>query len=113
MAGPSSVPVFERFFRSVAQLKVDKCDVKRFRDFVDAMVDDIAIAGRNSARWNNRDVIAPMNTISSRAGSVDREPFSVSCTTTASSCPGSPTSSRTSVCRCTTIRGSCMIRSAR
>jgi hypothetical protein len=30
MAGPSSVPVFERFFRSVAQLKVDKSDVKRF-----------------------------------------------------------------------------------
>jgi hypothetical protein len=50
MAGPSSVPVFERFFRSVAQLKVDKSDVKRFREFVDGMVDDIAIAGRNSAR---------------------------------------------------------------
>src|SRR6185436_10738284 len=61
MAGPSSVPVFERFFRSVAQLKVDKSDVKRFREFVDEMVDDIAIAGRNSARWNDRDVIAPMD----------------------------------------------------
>ncbi|MBN9113658.1 MAG: DUF1931 family protein [Pseudonocardia sp.] len=61
MAGPSSVPVFERFFRSVAQLKVDKNDVKRFREFVDQMVDDIAIAGRNGARWNGRDVIAPMD----------------------------------------------------
>ena len=61
MAGPSSVPVFERFFRSVAQLKVDKSDVKRFREFVDEMVDGIAIAGRNSARWNDRDVIAPMD----------------------------------------------------
>ena len=61
MAGPSGVPVFERFFRSVAQLKVDKSDVKRFREFVDEMVDDIAIAGRNSARWNDRDVIAPMD----------------------------------------------------
>jgi hypothetical protein len=61
MAGPSSVPVFERFFRSVAQLKVDKNDVKRFREFVDEMVDSIAIAGRNSARWNDRDVIAPQD----------------------------------------------------
>ena len=61
MAGPSNVPVFERFFRSVAQLKVDKNDVKRFREFVDEMVDDIAITGRNSARWNGRDVIAPMD----------------------------------------------------
>src|SRR6185312_12652532 len=61
MAGPSSVPVFERFFRSVAQLKVDQSDVKRFREFVDEMVDDIAIAGRNSARWNAHDVIAPMD----------------------------------------------------
>ena len=61
MAGPSSVPVFERFFRSVAQLKVDKSDVKRFREFVDEIVDGIAVAGRNSARWNGRDVIAPMD----------------------------------------------------
>lgn len=61
MAGPSNVPVFERFFRSVAQLKVDRNDVKRFRDFVDEMVDDIAVAGRNSARAGGRDVIAPMD----------------------------------------------------
>src|SRR3954451_15360546 len=61
MAGPSGVPVFERFFRSVAQLKVDKNDVKRFREFVDGIIDDIAIAGRNSARANDRDVIAPMD----------------------------------------------------
>lgn len=61
MAGPSGVPVFERFFRSVAQLKVDKNDVKRFREFVDEMIDDIAVAGRNSARANGRDVIAPMD----------------------------------------------------
>src|SRR3954467_15695508 len=61
MAGPSGVPVFERFFRSVAQLKVDKNDVKRFREFVDGMIDDIATAGRNSARANDRDVIAPMD----------------------------------------------------
>ena len=61
MPRPSSVPVFERFFRSVASLQVDKNDLRRFRDFVDQQVDDIAIAGRNSASWNGRDVIAPQD----------------------------------------------------
>ena len=61
MAGPPGIPIFERFFRSAAQLKMDKNDIKRYREFVDAMIDDIAIAGRNCARWNARDVIAPMD----------------------------------------------------
>jgi Domain of unknown function (DUF1931) len=59
MSRPLGVPVFERFFRSVASIQIDKNDVRRFRDFVDQMIDDIAIAGRSSARWNGRDVIAP------------------------------------------------------
>jgi hypothetical protein len=57
MTHPSGIPVFERFFRSVASIKIDKNDVRRFREFVDEQIDDIAIAGRNSARWNGRDVI--------------------------------------------------------
>jgi Domain of unknown function (DUF1931) len=61
MAHPSGVPVFERFFRSVASIQIDKNDVRRFRDFVDQMIDDIAIAGRASAKWNRRDVIAPQD----------------------------------------------------
>ena len=61
MSRPLGVPVFERFFRSVASIQIDKNDVRRFRDFVDQMIDDIAIAGRNSARWNGRDVIAPQD----------------------------------------------------
>jgi len=61
MAHPSGVPVFERFFRSVASIQIDKNDVRRFRDFVDQMIDDIAIAGRASAKWNGRDVIAPQD----------------------------------------------------
>src|SRR6201985_2960984 len=40
---------------------MDKNDIKRYREFVEAMIDDIALAGRNSARWNDRDVIAPMD----------------------------------------------------
>jgi Domain of unknown function (DUF1931) len=58
MTHPSGIPVFERFFRSVASIKIDKNDVRRVREFVDEQIDDIAIAGRNSAKWNGRDVIA-------------------------------------------------------
>ena len=57
MTHPSGIPVFERFFRSVASIKIDKNDVRRFREFVDEEIDDIAIAGRNTAKWNGRDVI--------------------------------------------------------
>src|ERR1700733_8423203 len=57
MTHPSGIPAFERFFRSVASIKIDKNDVRRFREFVDEQIDDIAIAGRNSAKWNGRDVV--------------------------------------------------------
>lgn len=57
MTHPSGIAVFERFFRSVAGIKIDKNDVRRFREFIDEEIDDIAIAGRNSAKWNGRDVI--------------------------------------------------------
>ena len=49
--------MFQRFFRSVASIKIDKNDVRRFREFIDEEIDDIAIAGRNSATWNSRDVV--------------------------------------------------------
>jgi hypothetical protein len=58
---PSGVPVFERFFRSVASIDVDKNDIRRFRQFVDEQIDSIAIAGRNSAEWNGRDVVVPQD----------------------------------------------------
>jgi hypothetical protein len=54
---PSGIPVFQRFFRSVASIKIDKNDVRRFREFIDEEIDDIAISGRNSATWNRRDVV--------------------------------------------------------
>lgn len=57
MTHPSGIPVFQRFFRSAASIKIDKNDVKRFRAFIDEEIDDIAISGRNSARWNGRDII--------------------------------------------------------
>lgn len=57
MTHPSGIPVFERFFRSVGNITIDKNDVRRFRQFVDTQIDDIAVAARNSAKWNGRDVI--------------------------------------------------------
>ena len=55
------VPEVRRFFRAAGDVDVDKDDVKRYWQFVDEKVDDIAIAGRDSARWNGRDVIAPQD----------------------------------------------------
>ena len=57
MTHPSGIPAFERFFRSVASITIHKNGVRRFREFVDEQIDDIAIAGRNSAKWNGRDVV--------------------------------------------------------
>ena len=61
MTHPSAIPVFVRLFRSAASIDIDKNDVRRFRDFVDEQIDDLAIAGRNSAKWNGRDVISPQD----------------------------------------------------
>jgi hypothetical protein len=58
MAG---IPELKRFFRAAGNVDVDKDDVRRFREFVDERVDDLAIAGRDAARWNGRDVIAPQD----------------------------------------------------
>jgi hypothetical protein len=58
MAG---TPEVQRFFRAAGGIDVDKADVDRYRAFVDEKVDDLAIAGRNTARWNGRDVIAPQD----------------------------------------------------
>jgi hypothetical protein len=58
MAG---IPEVKRFFREAGDVDVDKSDIGRFRAFVDEKIDDLAIAGRDSARWNDRDVIAPQD----------------------------------------------------
>jgi hypothetical protein len=55
------VPEVRRFFRAGGDVDVDEDDVKRYWEFVDEKVDDIATAGRNSARWNGYDVIAPQD----------------------------------------------------
>jgi hypothetical protein len=58
MAG---IPEVQRFFREAGSVDIDTADVDRYRTFVDEKIDDIAIAGRDSARWNDRDVIAPQD----------------------------------------------------
>lgn len=57
MTHPSGIPLFQRFFRTVASIDIDKNDIRRFQAFVDELVDDIALAGRNTAKWNGRDVV--------------------------------------------------------
>ncbi|NMH99792.1 DUF1931 family protein [Pseudonocardia acidicola] len=52
---------FERFFRSVGSVDIDKGDLARYHDFVDEKIDDLAIAGRISATSNGRDVIEPQD----------------------------------------------------
>ena len=61
MTHPSGIPLFERFFRSAAGIKVDKNDLRRFQEFVDEQIDDFSIAGRDAAKWNGRDVIEPQD----------------------------------------------------
>jgi hypothetical protein len=61
MSHPTGIPLFERFFHSAAGIKVDKNDLRRFREFVDEQIDSIAIAGRDAAKWNGRDVIEPQD----------------------------------------------------
>jgi hypothetical protein len=58
MAG---IPGVQPFFRAAGCIDVDKADVNRFRAFVDEKVDDLAIAGRNTACCNGPDVIAPQD----------------------------------------------------
>lgn len=59
MTHPTGIRTIQRLFREAASVNVDKQDIRRYRTFVDTMIDDIAIAGRNSASWNGRDIIAP------------------------------------------------------
>ena len=50
---------FERFFRAVAGLDVDKDDLKRFGDFVDQQLYDLLLVAQAAARANRRDVVQP------------------------------------------------------
>ncbi|MFE2297061.1 DUF1931 family protein [Streptomyces sp. NPDC059445] len=53
------VSKFERFFRAAASLDVDKNDLKRYGDFVDAKLYDLMVVGQASAKANGRDTVEP------------------------------------------------------
>jgi hypothetical protein len=57
--GVMGIPRFERFFRSAAELDVDKDDLKRFSDFVFEQMYDMLIRAQANAKANLRDVIEP------------------------------------------------------
>jgi hypothetical protein len=55
------LPELERFFQVAGGVVADQGDVYRFRTFADEKVDAMAFAGRDAARANGRDVIAPQD----------------------------------------------------
>ncbi|MDQ1646570.1 MAG: hypothetical protein QOJ50_2754, partial [Cryptosporangiaceae bacterium] len=58
---PVAIAKFERFFRSAAELDVDKSDLDRYDEFVNDKVDDLLIRAGANAKANGRDVIAPQD----------------------------------------------------
>jgi hypothetical protein len=57
----TNIAKFERFFRTVASLDVDKQDLKRYGDFVNHKTYDLLIRGQAAARANGRDIIEPFD----------------------------------------------------
>jgi hypothetical protein len=50
---------FERFFREVEELDVDRQDAKRFEDFIHGKLADLLIMGEATASANGRDIVEP------------------------------------------------------
>jgi hypothetical protein len=57
----TGVAKFERFFRAVAGLDVDKDDLRRHDEFVNRKLVDLLIRGQAVAKANLRDVIEPFD----------------------------------------------------
>lgn len=53
------VSKFERFFRAVAGVDVDKDDLKRYNEFVQHKIYDFLLRGQAVAKANIRDIIEP------------------------------------------------------
>ena len=54
-----AVARFERFFRLAASLDVDRQDLKRHEDFVNAKLYHLLVRGEATAKTNGRDLILP------------------------------------------------------
>jgi histone H3/H4 len=59
MAEMIPIAKFERFFRVAAALDVDKSDLRRYSDFVQAKTYDLLRRGEATAKANGRDIIQP------------------------------------------------------
>jgi Domain of unknown function (DUF1931) len=55
------IPVFERFFRAAASLDIDKADLRRYTDFVNRKIEDLAIRGQANAKANGRVIVEPFD----------------------------------------------------
>ncbi|WP_246586413.1 DUF1931 family protein [Streptomyces yatensis] len=66
------VSKFERFFRAAAGLDVDRNDLKRYGDFVDAKVYDLLVVGQAPAKANGRDTVEPWASRRASTGSGGR-----------------------------------------
>jgi hypothetical protein len=53
----TSVSTWERFFRAAAGLDVDKNDIKRHQDFIDAQLRSLVVRAEAVAKANGRDII--------------------------------------------------------
>jgi hypothetical protein len=56
-----SVAKFERFFRIVASLDVDKQDLKRYSDFINQKLYDLLLRGQAAAKANGRVIMEPFD----------------------------------------------------
>ena len=56
-----SIPNFERFFRVVASLDIDKSDIARYDDFINREIEGLLIRAQAAAKQNLRDVIEPQD----------------------------------------------------
>lgn len=52
---------FERFFRAAAGVDVDKNDLRRYHEFLDAKLYDLLLIGQATAKASGRDVIEPFD----------------------------------------------------
>jgi hypothetical protein len=55
----AAIPRFERLFREVAGLDIDKEDLRRHEEFVQRKIHDLLLRGVALAKANGRDVIQP------------------------------------------------------
>lgn len=56
-----SIAKFERFFRAVAELDVDKEDLRRYDEFVNHKIYDLLLRGQATAKANDRQIILPID----------------------------------------------------